>query len=64
MKKNLLETERQRIISLEREGYERRIKELEAEVAKYKGKYQAMKKRVRVNFDVSSGGVKNNGSLS
>lgn len=64
VKKNLLETERQRIINQEREGYERRIKELEQEVAKYKAKYQAMKKRVRVNFGVASGGENSTGSKS
>ena len=45
-KKALLETERQKLIDQERAAYEKRIKELEAEVAKYKGKYQETKKRL------------------
>jgi len=45
-KKALLETERQKLIVQERAAYEKRIKELEAEVAKYKGKYQEAKRRL------------------
>ena len=31
---------------MEREAYERRIRELEAEVEKYKGKYRVLKEKV------------------
>ena len=44
-KRDVLEAEKKKMIDDEIEGYKRRIKELEAEVVKYKRKYQVLKKK-------------------